>query len=175
MTDFNALFEHGLLGKREQHWVMCFASYYGNVQKLAQEHNLNEQTVRNYGKTYCLYKDLRDWVRFFWTYAQVQELRQLRRDVDYSNWLQVAIRYYHEDASKRIELYQALDFLRAGTDTSARVFAGIVGGNEMTRVKAFTSAYNGIWKALVYFPFSMTKRERRIMKQALHIAEKRGK
>jgi len=175
-VNFDTLFLRGQSGKREQHWVMCFASYYGNVQKLAQENNRDEQTIRNYAKTYWLYMDLRGWAAMSWPVqyrqAQKRELIQLRRDVDYSNWLQVAIRVYHEEMSKRIGYEQALNFLRAGTDTPARTFAGIVGGNDITRVKAFTSAINGLKKALL---FPMTRKEKRIMKKALEIAKKRGR
>ena len=177
MSDFNKLFERGQSGKREGHWVMCFASYYGNVQKLAQEHCKNEQTIRNYAKTYRLYFDLREWALYFLSGLHprwlTKEVRQLRHDVDYSNWFVVAERVYHEDEQIRIDFEQALDFLRAGMDTSARVFAAIVGGNDMTRTKAFTSALNGINKVLSYFPYSITKRERRILNKAKAIVEKR--
>jgi hypothetical protein len=174
------LFRHAWGGKLEQHWVLCLSSYLmsanGGVQKMAQEYGLHEQTIRNYGKTYLLYSDLREWARHFYTLRlvgqQIAELRQLRKDVHYSNWLLVAERVYHENESIRIGYEQALDFLRAGSDISARPFAAMIGANDLTRTKAFASALSGLMKALT---FPMPKRDRRILKRAAKIVEKRGR
>ena len=80
------------------------------------------------------------------------------------------MRYFHEDETKRIDPETALNFLRAGMDTSARVFAGVISANDLTRTKAYTSLLNGIKKALT---FPMPKREKRILQKAKAIAEKR--
>ena len=172
------LFAHGWNGKTESHWVMCLAAYKmynnGGIEKVLQEYELHEQTVVNYAKTFWLYDDLRKWVAFAYPKKMIadgkKELRELRRDVHYSKWNLVSVRYFHEDREKRIDPETALNFLRAGMDTSVRVFAGVISANDLTRSKAFTSAANGLKKALT---FPMTKRDKRILKKALLIAEKR--
>ena len=181
MTDkAERLFRRAWGGKQEQHWVLCFSSYLmsnnGGVSKMSQEYGLHEQTIRNYGKTYLLYSDMREWSRHYYARRlvsrQIEELRQLRRDVHYSNWLIVAERVYHESETIRIGYDQALDFLRAGSDMSARQFAAIIGANDLTRVKAFAGALSWLMKALA---FQMPKQDRRILKRAVKIVEKRGR
>ena len=169
------LFRRAWGRKGESHWVLCLSSYLmrsnGSVPKMAQEYNLDPQTIHNYSKTYWLYTTLREWL---WAYNPrygILELRELRRDVHYSNWLKVAERVFHEDTEKRIDVHQALDFLRAGTDTPARTFSAIVGGNELTRTKAYGALLSGVKKALT---FPMPRKEKRILMKARAIAEKRG-
>lgn len=168
------LFRRAYAKKQEAHWPLCLAAYYlSDKKRMADELLVVEQTVINYAKTYCLYKDLREWIRAEfcqWADAQVRELRELRAAVDYSKWLKVAERVYHIE--NPIELWQALDFLRAGADSSFRVFAAIVGGNNMTRTSAFKSAFNALRKAL---SFPMPKRDKRVLNKAMKIVEKRGK
>ena len=176
-TDPVILFNRSWNGKQEQHWVLCFATYQmgkDGVERMAEMHLVDPQTIKNYAKTYSLYKDLREWTwdRYdgVWKRRNVKELRELRKEVRYSNWLRVSERVYHE--TNPIDLETALDFLKAGADTPARTFAAMVGGKDITRVGAFRAAINGIKKAL---SFPMTRQEKRILRKAMKIAEKRSK